>query len=58
MGAVVLASGEVLGLCPPLEVQQSFFATPLPFGCVHCEAFSMFFSSVDRSECSETRECQ
>ena len=57
-GAVVLVFEEVLGLCPPLEAQQSFFVTLSPLWCVHCITFVMFFSSVDWSECVETRGMQ
>ena len=57
-GAVVPVFGEGLGLCPPLEAQQSFFVALSPLWCVHCTAFVTFFSSIDRSECDETREMQ
>jgi hypothetical protein len=57
-GAVESVFGEGLGLCPPLEAQQSFFVTLSPLLYVHCTAFVMFFSSVDQSECDETREMQ
>ena len=56
MGAVVLVFGEVLGLRPPLEAQQSSFVTLSPLWYVRCIAFVMFFSSVDRGECDETRD--
>jgi hypothetical protein len=55
---VVLVFGEVLGQCPPLEAQQSFFVTLSPLWYVHCIAFVMFFLSVDRSECDETQGMQ
>ena len=53
-GAVVLVFEEVLGRCPPLEVQQSFFVILSRILCVHCIAFLTFFSSIERSECDET----
>lgn len=54
-GAVVSVFEEVLGLCPPLEAQRSSFVTLSPLSYVRCIAFLMFFSSVDRSRCDETR---
>ena len=57
-GAEVLVFGEVLGLCPHLGAQLSFFVTPSPLWYVHCVAFVMSFSSVDRSECDETRDTE
>lgn len=57
-GAVVVVFGEVLDLCPPLEAQQPFFVTLLRLWYVHCITFVMFFSSVNRSECGETRGMQ
>lgn len=57
-GAVVPVFGEGLGLSPPLEAQRSFFVTLSPLWYVHYTAFVMFFSSINRGECDETREMQ